>query len=370
MNQSQNITGPIGIGPVGSNLYWMNRTNSYGLTGQYNLSGLTGGMMHSLDQQQKAGENLIMYCDEDRIKILNRLYEYLHQVYAESDHYKQKIMSYFDIQFMSSYSLESIEEGAFFQQAIGLFYLVRDQRKNIWFRDESSMINIQCDYDAGSGSIYFSPFNEDKAMIYLGKTSIVSRKFTGINSVSVSESSFYCFLVEGQKNMFFANDYHFQRLKLIHSYKDSLIRPLQYKTKSVCHEKNVVPLAELILSGKLSDQEIECTDGKVNISRSLLSMHSDYFTFLFTNSVFAKQNTYRLEFSKDILETYIYFVCNQIDKVSIENLMEHIQFASFVQDRNYMKQLLRSAIEHSDLMDYKTQLQLVCLYQSFGFVFA
>lgn len=344
-------------------------SNCQHTTGSNTMS--NGGSMINSVVQQKAGENLLIYTDAERIKAIQRFYQTLkNQFYTDEQSSKNKILLKFDIKHLGMSDPEEIESGEYYKLAIGLFYFLNDKRESIWFRDENTMINIQ--REKMSGSIYFSPFFDDQAMIYLGKRKIISRTYNTSHTINVTESILYCFLTEGQKTMFYATENQFQRLKLIHDFSFGLLKPLSLNTVSKqesLNTKTVNPfLGDLILSGKLSDQKIECLDGEVNVSRAFLSIYSEYFLYLFSNSVFNSQKSYVLEFEKHQVENYVYYLCKQFDKINfMEESLYDIQFASFIQDKGYM-QFIYDHIP-SEEIDQKDQLEIVTLYQSFGFQF-
>jgi hypothetical protein len=334
-------------------------------------SGATGSMVQSMVQQLRAGENLIMYSDSDKMKVKQRFYDYLNRFFLDSES-KKNIIDHFDIQFISrtDFNPEKLDDGQYYKLAIGLFYFLQDKRDYIWFRDENTILNIK--RENLSGSIYFSPFSEDKALIYLGKSTVVSRGFYG-NSTNIVQSNYHCFLGEGLRNLFYANDYHMSRMTMIHEFGSSLIKTFSctYVSINVTSNQDKEMLGDLILSGKLSDQKIECIDGPVNISRAFLSLQSEYFCYLFTNAGFTKQNSFQLDFEKKQLENYIYFLCGQYEKVNItQSLIQDIMFGSFVQDKKYLIYLYHIIVDSSVDMDLKDQLEIVSAYQSFGFQIA
>lgn len=330
-------------------------------------SGATGSMVQSMVQQIKAGDNLIMYTDNDKMKVKQRFYEHLNKFFMDSES-KKNIIDHFDIQFISAdFNSEKLEEGYYYKLAVGLFYFLQDKRDCIWFRDDNTILNIK--RETLSGSIYFSPFVEDKALIYLGQSTIVYRGFYG-NSTNVVQSNYHCFLGEGLKNLFYANDYHMSRMTMIHEFGSSLVKTFSCTNVliQVTSNQDKEMIGDLILSGKLADQKIICNDGPVNISRAFLSLQSEYFCYLFTNLGFGVQNSFQLDFGKKQLENYIYFLCSQYEKINInQTVMQDIMFGSFVQDKKYLLYMHHIIVDSSIDMDLKDQLEIVSAYQSFGF---
>ena len=356
--------------------YTTGATGGNYMSGIYSNSvyqGITGSMINSLHQQKMAGENVLMYTDADKNKVLQRFYSTLNQFFANEEESKIRIQLSFDVAHLSKQNTEESETGEYYKLTIGLFYFLDDKRDTIWFRDENIILSIQRDSSGLEGSIYFSPFSEDKGMIYLGKTKIVSRTYSpnAQLSTSVTESIFYCFLVENTKSIFYATQYQFSRLQMILQSGSGLLIPLTYKTKEIYYPEGLPFFGDLILSGKLSDHEIKCTNGVVKISRAFLSYHSDYFMYLFSNSVFGNQDGYVLEFETLQIENYTYYLSNQTDKIKlVESASEDIMFASFIQDKSYMHYIYHKLAQLKDEMDVKDQLRIITLYQSFGFQFA
>jgi hypothetical protein len=360
---------------------------NYGLTGSGPLgttfyvapgpSGPTASMNQSIQQLNRQGDNLLMYSDKDKHKIIDRFYHQMQEFYMNEQSSKQKIEETFDLLTMSMSDPQEMAEGFYYKQAIGLFYLLNKKRENIWFRDDATMINILC--DERSGSIYFSPFTEDCGMIYLGSTKIINKTIntnaSGSYFTSVVETKYYCFVTESLRSIFYCNDWSLERLKNIRSREESLLREIRFKDpvkefSSLNVSGEDVFLADLILSGKLSDACIECVDGKVNVSRAMLCMHSEYFVKVFANTLFMKQEVFQVDFHKQTLESYIYYLCNQRELEG--DLIEMIQFSNFIFDRRFMKDLYDIADERSRTskdIDYRMQLQIVSLYKTMGFKF-
>lgn len=343
----------------------------YGATGY----GYTGAMYRSIMEQRRAGENVIMYSDSDKMKVLNRFYNIIQSFFEDEETNKKNALHHFDLRVMSNTSLDTLEPGTLYKQSIGLFYLVRDNPEHIWIRDESMMIKIECQYseNPGTGSLYFSPFVSDKGMIYIGKTSIISRKISSPSRIDVYETPFYCFVQEDQNNLFYADQYYFDRMTLVLDAKNGLLPKLQDEKPTRMND-DVMCLGDLILSGKLSDHKIECIDGSVNVSRALLSMYSDYFMFLFTNGVFHRQSSDNLDFKKVTLIRYIYFTTRQMEKIDVstsfdEDFSESVHFASYIRDKDYMKFLYEQILKRVQDIDFKTQMDIYVLYKSFGFEF-
>ena len=125
---------------------------------------------------------------------------------------------------------------------------------------------------------------------------------------------------------------------------------------------------DLILNGKLSDDEIQCSDGIVKISKSILALHSNYFFYLFTNDSFKKQELYKIDFSKKILEYYIRYCCSSVheprDKFDPELTMDMIAFGDFIQDRKFLQSYYSEIYEHRDSFTNKSLLEIVKIYQN------
>jgi len=164
----------------------------------------------------------------------------------------------------------------------------------------------------------------------------------------------------------------FSSLQIIHVSEWGLLRSLKYKPK-INGKENL--LGNLILSGKLSDEKINCLDGIVNVSRSLLSISSDYFCYLFVNTNFSAQKEFKLDYPKIFLENYVYYSSGQHSEIKIgaDIIWETIQFASFIQDKNYMAylyNLMNEDFGEGNLEDKnKIHLQLMKLYTTLGFKF-
>jgi hypothetical protein len=341
--------------PYGSNIDWM--------------TGATG-INYAINSNHRIPDNLMMYSAENKEKIVHRFYKTLYSFFDDEEKSKSEINRIFNIQFMLSSNPEDIlAEGEFYRQAIGLFYINKRNTDPIWLRDGSAILQVE--KDKLSGSIYFSPFFEDRGIIYLGKCKIVVKEMMAPNFVH-KESLIYIFLSEGQKEILFLKPQQFNSLQIIHVFEWGLLRTLNYKPK-INGKENL--LGDLVLSGKLSDEKIQCLDGIVNVSRSLLSISSDYFCYLFVNTNFSAQKEFKLEYPKMFLENYVYYSSGQHSsiKISPEIIWETIQFASFIQDKNYMAYLYN--VMNDDLFEIfkddknKIHLQLMKLYTTFGFKF-
>jgi hypothetical protein len=333
------------------------------------LNGLTGatGMNNALNRN--IPDNVLMYSDENKENIIHRFYKNLYAMYDDETKSKSEIERIFDIQFMLSTNPEDVfAEGEFYRHAIGLFYLKKCNQDPIWIRDGSAILQVE--KDKCSGSIYFSPFFEDRGIIYIGRTKTVIKEMNSTVTYH-RETLMHICLSESQKEILFLKPQQFSLLQIIHRSDLNLLRILKYNPKIKGKEEL---LGDLVLSGKLSDEKIKCQDGPVNISRSMLSLSSDYFCYLFVNTHFASNQEFTLDYPKIFLENYVYYTSGQHSSIKIapEIIWEMIHFASYIQDKNFMAylyNLFNQVLEESLEDKNKIHLQLMKLYTTFGFKF-
>jgi hypothetical protein len=123
---------------------------------------------------------------------------------------------------------------------------------------------------------------------------------------------------------------------------------------------------ENILNGKLSDQVIDCEQGPVYVSKSLLAQTSNYFLQLFTDRRFDQREKFTLEFPKDLLIEYIRFKCKlKIQKT--ESVMDLIEFASFIQDQSFIHEIFEHVHLHAEEFTDQSLIELRKVFKTFGY---
>jgi hypothetical protein len=323
----QGVTGPGTTGP--------------GATGQ----GLTGS--NGINATHRAGYEI----QESHQKEINkRFYNELYKLFENEEQSKIKTKQFFDM----TTQLEKdpgdyLEKGVYFHYAISYFYTDDPITTNdLWLRYKTNFYQIKL--DEKSGSIYQSPYDNQVGFIYIG----------------FSETDGACICLENSKTITFFHPYYFSRSTLIHDVRNSVMgkNKLDTNDRQVTEpfKNNVV---DLILSGKLSDDEIECSDGIVKISKSLLALHSNYFLYLFTNDSFKKQESYKIDFSKKILQYYIRYCCSSLfkEKFDPELTIDMIAFGDFIQDKKFLQSYYSEIYDHRDLFTNKSLLGIIKIYQ-------
>lgn len=303
----------------------------------------------------------IEYQNQMNTDILKRFYDILIQIFDSEEYFTQKVSDFFQLENQLLRDPEKyLQPDEYFINAIGLFYLLglntndnQFQLKNseyspneIWLRYCSKLVMIKL--DEKSGSLYQSPFESTYGMIYLGRDVDESGKESG-----------YWFCMEGRKGLKYLTNFYMTRSSPLHWIKDSILPHLTF-TKSITENK----LAENILNGEISDAEIECKDGKIQISKSLFCLHSDYFLSLFK---LEKKFTYHMDlFEKEILIYYLYFCCEQAYYFDPKLVLQYIAFGEYVQDQSFIKNIYQEIYQNRSCYTNKDLIEFIKNFQKIG----
>jgi hypothetical protein len=284
--------------------------------------------------------------------IKKRFYDRLYELSKNQDEFNSKTKHFFNI--MNQLELdpnEYLKSGEYYDYLISHFYMNEsddskgdcEQRENneLWLRYKKNFYQINL--TEKSGSIYQSPFDYEHGIIFIG----------------ISDTDGICVCAEIDKTISFISPYYFSRASMIHDVKNSVMNTCF----TLCINPKTSNIAELVLSGKLSDDQIECLDGVVNVSKSILALHSNYFMCLFTNDTFKKQESYRIEFSKKILEYYIFYCCSSQKTFDPELTIDMITFGDFVQDKKFLQSYYSEIYKNKDSFTNKSLLQIMKFYQ-------
>ena len=298
-----------------------------------------------------------------RTDICKRFYEILFKLFESENHYKEKAQEFFQIENQLQRDPEKyLEPNDYYIHSIALFYILGFNSNDnqfhlksncyspdeIWLRYCSKAVMIKL--DEKSGSLYQSPYENHLGMIYIGREIDEQGKRLG-----------YWFAMEERKGLKYLTSFYMSRSSPIHWMKDSLIPSKIEIPKKVIQN----PITESILKGEISDAEMRCLDGDVNISKGLLSCHSDYFFSLFK---LEKKFTYHLEmFEKSILINYIYFCANQSFYFDPKMVTHYLTFGEFIQDPIFLEHIYNEIYQHRSWYSNKDLIDFIKNFQKIGF---
>jgi hypothetical protein len=295
--------------------------------------------------------------NEIKNNILNRFYQQLFEIIESEEEYKTKVSDFFQLENQLLKDPQKyLETNDYFTYVIVLFYILgfnsNDNHfqmnnsniiasKEIWLRYFSQLVMIKL--DEKSGSLYQSPFDCNLGMIYLGKETDDTGKELG-----------YWVCMEERKSIKYITSYYMSRSNIIHWHKDSIF-PRNFDCPD--YEFLQKDIVNQILNGNLSDAEVICKDGKVNISKCLVSLSSDYFSSLFK---LEHKYTYDLNsFSIDTLTYYLYFCVKQPFYFDQKQISEYLAFAEYIQDESFLLHLYNTIYEHRVSYTNKNLLELL-----------
>jgi hypothetical protein len=291
--------------------------------------------------------------------ILKRFYQILFDIIESEEEYKSKVSDFFQLEYQLQNVPQNVLENTndYYTYAIVLFYILglnsnenQFQMKNnhpissneIWLRYFSQLVMIKL--DEKSGTLYQSPFDFNLGMIYLGKQVDETGKVLG-----------YWVCMEERKSIKYLTSYYLSRSTSIHWHKDSIFpRKIRFPEYNFL-QKDII---QQILRGNLSDGEMICKDGKVPISKSLLSLSSDYFYSLFNRE---QKYTFDLNlFEKETLIYYLYFCVKQyLYYFDPKQITEYLAFAEFIQDESFLCFLYDKIYENRVSYTNKTLLEFL-----------
>ncbi len=329
--------------------------NIQGATGQGATGYTQGATGPNIGYQLNDGRTIVNRAgyenqDSHPKEINKRFYDRLYKLFDNEEQSKIKMKQFFDMTSqLEKDPGEYLEKGDYYQYLISYFYMETHSPTNdLWLRHKTNFYQIKL--DERSGSIYQSPYDYDIGFIFIG----------------YSETDGVCICLENKKTITFLSPYYFSRSTLIHDVRNSVMAKNNYdKGQFEEQSSKDINVGDLVLNGKLSDDEIECLDGIVKISKSILALHSNYFLFLFTNDVFKKQESYKINFSKKILEYYIRYCCSSLlkDKFDPELTIDMISFGDFIQDNKFLQNYYSEIYENRDSFTSKSLLGIIKLYK-------
>jgi hypothetical protein len=349
----------------------INYRGTTGSPGPTGASGLTGqnGSLHLIGPDgtyhiPAAGNGSYIQQREEMKNILHRFHDKLYKILEEEDKYIKTIEDFFRIEKQAEKDpYINLNEDDLYLYILSMFYSEKSKFKfdgecnEIWVRYKTQILQIKLQKD--SGTIYQNPFDSSLGFIYLGI-------YNGVDLGGVK----YCFCSENKKTFYIIDSYYYHRAhSIVHSNKKSLLDTIMssVSTNDYIYTNQVV---SFVLSGILSDEEIECIDGVVKVSKAFLCMKSSYFLSLFTNQSFKKQESYKLEFSKNILEYYIKLSMGasspEFDPILVDEI---IRFGDFLQDKLFLTTFYSEIYKHRENFSSKTLLDIIRIYSSLGFQF-
>jgi hypothetical protein len=291
-------------------------------------------------------EHMSMY----RTSIMKRFYDKLYIIFENSQEYQTNTDNFFKPSFqIESDPSENLDVGEYYMYALCYFYLIKSDGKcvqELWLRSNSIMYQIQLTKD--SGCIYQSPYHSEIGLIYLG----------------MSKSEGHCFCSENGKGIFFMTSYYLHRTLLLHDIAEPLLKSRKYSGSLIPMSSTM--MGHSILDGRLSDDQIECLDGTIKISKAILANHSSYFLYLFTNDKFKKEESFRIDFSKKVLEYYLLYCCHENVPFDIALVMEMIEFGDFIQDKGFLEYFYHQIYENRKLFTNHSIIRIIKTYQELG----
>jgi hypothetical protein len=312
----------------------------------------TGTVRAGFENQDLTSESEIK---QNENNIRQNFYKRLFHIFEDEEQSKIKTKQFFNINTqLDRDPIEYLQPGEYYELLISYFYMNFEEKqentnksKELWLRSKTNFYQINL--IEKSGSIYQSPYDYNQAFILIGK----------------SETDGMCVCYEETHSISFLSPYYFSRSLLVHDVKNSVMRVDKWEIEKEDSEKKVCNnISKLILEGKLSDDEIYCSDGKVKISKSILALQSNYFLYLFSNDSFKKQESYKIDFSKSILEYYIQYCChNKPQNFDAELTMNMIEFGDFIQDKRFLQNYYLEIYKHRELFTQKSLLEIVKIYQ-------
>jgi hypothetical protein len=348
------ISGPQGVNPTIGHGATGHGVTGHGVTGMYYMpinSQMSNGYSNvsNMDVIRAGHDHQKEECQKD---IMNRFYDKLYKIFESESENKQNTKKFFELstQIGKNPGLY-LEPDEYYKHGLTLFYILLHSdfelnENKLWLRSKSNIYEIKL--TTTSGSIYQSPYDYHNGMIYLG----------------VSESEGHCFCSEQDKSITFMSPYYFSRTPLLHHVSNSIMKTV---LNNLSQKPIFTEIGNLILQGKLSDDEIECQDGVVKISKSILSSHSSYFLYLFTNDTFKKQESYKLDFTKKVLEYYILYCCKTNREFDINIVHDMIHFADYIQDRKFLESYYSEIYKHRDTFSSKSLIEIMKIYRDLGF---
>ena len=346
-----------------SNIY----LSGTGLTGPNFLGyGATGASVpttvnHYTQEIPRAGFLLPIHESKN---ILARFYQKIQTILEQEETYCSKTNNFFSIQNqIEKDPQEYLLPNELYMYGLSIFYGNNQkisESNELWIRNGSHIyqIKLEKNNETSSGSIYQNPFSPENGMLFLGTVQDITSKR-------------YCFCVENEKSIILIDDYYFNRSSCIHDIRESLIHENVSISQSHSNDNSVLStstsIISSILSGELSDDKIECTDGVVNVCKAILAKNSEYFFVLFTNSKYKKQKNYQLDFSKIILQYYQQYCFDIPYDLDITLINEVIEFGDFIQDKMFLAELYSKIFKLREHIENKSLIDIINIYIRFGF---
>ena len=349
--------GVTGLGATGMGVTGMGVTGlgvtGLGVTGAIGMgaTGSTGsGYLHT-SSNLKAGFEFNLPPLEKK-NILSRFYKLFAKITTNQDMKTPEDFFSIESQIQKD-PKEYLENNDLYKYGIKLFYNLEKIPDELWIRNGSQIFQIKIEKNL-SGSIYQNPFYPENGLLLVGHCQ-------DFNSNTMK----YCFFPENEKFLIVLEHYYFHRTQCILNISDSIF---QSKIEIKENLSNTKPLKVVssILSGELADVEIECLDGKVLMSKSILSLYSEYFLLLFTNSL-SKEKFYKLEFTKNILIYYLYYCLQAPIEFDIHYTKEYIEFGDFIQDKYFLQYIYSKIYLNREVYCNTSLLEIMNIYEKLGF---
>lgn len=298
--------------------------------------------------------------EQNEKEINKRFYERLDQLFENEEESKTKSKHFLNMNTqLDKDPNDYLQIGDYYDYIISHFYMNDHTSEThlgeLWLRQKTKFYQINL--TEKSGSIYQSPYDYNQGFIYIG----------------ISDTDGMCICGEKDKTFSFLSPYYFSRSSLIHDVKNSVMdtrikvfikRRHLSSIKVSERTRSEGDVGKLILEGKLSDDEIKCTDGIVNVSKSILSLYSNYFLYLFTNDKFKKQESYKIDFPKKILEYYILYCCSSENVFDPELTIDMISFGDFIQDKKFLQKYYSEIYNHRESFTNKSLLEIIKIYKN------
>ena len=340
-------TGMTGTGFTGTGMTGVTGFTGTGMTGM--TVGLSNATIHKL-YKYAGSEYMGNETKESEItECRKRFFDYLIQIFNEEEKYSKESKAFFHLDYQMKFDLPMNPPNLFYH-FLTYFYLNRQEDQiYLWLRMEKTIRRIKL--QPHSGSIYLNPFDYDQLFLFVGQDDFEHGVYISEKSLSIDKLTTYYM--------------HRTRSYCVHLISEKLFE------KNTCQTPlypcpSTQSCFENILSGLLSDEKIECKDGEIHVSKTLLSQTSNYFMNLFTNTKFLKQEKYSLDFPKDILIEYLRFKCKlKIKKV--EMITELLEFASYIQDQSFIQGIYEFVYEEAEQFTTKSLLELRKVFESFGY---
>jgi len=299
-----------------------------------------------------------VFPNQDRKLILKKFYQHLESVFENEEEYQNKVNEFFSVENQIQRDPnEYLEINELYMYFLTLFYTNHslidkiNQTGIIWVRNGSQMFQIILKED--SGSIYQNPYSPTDGIIFLG-----------ICQDADKNKNMFCFCSGNDKNIMMIDNYYYLRSHIVHHIEDSILHPkieiIEIKDKDV--EPNFSKAIQYILSGELADTQIECSDGVINVSKAYLAQYSEYFLILFTQNNYAKQDSFKINFPKKVMEKYLYYCLNVPCDLDVNLLNEIIDFGDFIQDFRFLQYIYMDIYKNREHFSNKTLLDIIKFY--------